>query len=176
MAKVGKFSKKYGLFLSDASNEEVVSVSKELMNGISSEVRSSNATALGLLAASLVSLILMISLISGADITVSGTLKAAIFLTRILSMAMLCISSVLSGMVISKASDASSISTLMWRNVREMANDEMAYEQVQAIKVSASILSSCKTLIKVAAVVIAVAGLLLGIGFTLETLSAYGYI
>ena len=39
MAKIGKFSGKYGLFLSDASNEEIVSVSKELMNGVSSEVK-----------------------------------------------------------------------------------------------------------------------------------------
>ena len=36
MAKIGKFSKKYCLFLSEASNEEIVSVSKELMDGMMS--------------------------------------------------------------------------------------------------------------------------------------------
>ena len=87
MVKNGKFSKKYGLFLSDASNEEIVSVSKELLNGMSDEVKSVNATALALLASSLVSLILLISLVSGMDSTLTGNLKAIIFLTRISAIA-----------------------------------------------------------------------------------------
>lgn len=176
MAKVGKFSRKYGLFLSEASNEEIVSVSKELMNGISHEIRSVNGTALALLGTSVVSLILMITLLSGTDISVSGTLKAAIFLTRILAVALLCMSAIIAGLVISKASDASAISTLLWRNVRELANDDMAYEQIQAIRVSAVIMNTCKMLVKMAAIIIAVAGLAFGTGFTLELLSAYSYI
>ena len=176
MAKVGKFSKKYGLFLSDASNEEIVSVSKELMNGISNEIRSVNGSALAMIGISVASLILMISLLSGTSITVTGTLKAAVFLTRILAVALLCMSAVISGLVISKASDASTISTLLWRNVREIANDEMAYEQIQAIKAAGDLMNTSKMLVKMAAIIIAIAALAFGTGFTLELLSAYSYI
>ena len=80
MAKIGKFSGKYGLFLSDASNEEIVSVSKELMNGVSSEIKSVNSTAIGLLGVSILSVIFLISFISTAEISVTGTLKAIVFL------------------------------------------------------------------------------------------------
>ena len=95
MAKLGKFVKKYGLFLSEASNEEIVSVSKELMNEMSSEVKTTNVGAVSILATSIVSLILMISLISGMDTSLVGTAKSIVFLTRITAVALLCISSIL---------------------------------------------------------------------------------
>jgi len=82
MVKLGKFVKKYGLFLSDASNEEIVSVSKELMNGMSAEVKTVHNGAVAILATSIVSLILMISLISGMSTTLVGTEKSIVFLTR----------------------------------------------------------------------------------------------
>ena len=176
MAKIGKFSGKYGLFLSDASNEEIVSVSKELMNGVSSEIKSVNSTAIGLLGVSILSVIFLISFISTAEISVTGTLKAIVFLTRILSIALLCMSAIFAGLVIGKASDASSISSLLWRNVRENVSDEMAYEQIQSIRVAGTLLTSSKALVKMATLTVAIAGVLLAIGFTLELLSAYSYI
>lgn len=176
MAKIGKFSGKYGLFLSDASNEEVVSVSKELMNGVSSEIKSVNSTAIGLLGISILSVIFLISFISTAEISVTGFLKAIVFLTRILSIALLCMAAIFAGLIIGKASDASSISSLLWRNVRENVSDEMAYEQIQAIRIAGTLLTSSKALVKVAALTVAIAGLLLAVGFTLELLSAYSYI
>ena len=176
MTKVGKFSRKYGMFLSDASNEEIVSVSKELMNGVSSEIKSVNSTAIGLLGISILSVILMISLISNTELTVSGTLKAIVFLTRILSIALLCMSAILAGLVIGKASDASSVSSILWRNVRENINDDMAYEQIQAVRVTGALLTSSKAIVKMAALIIAIAGALLAVGFILELLSAYSYI
>ena len=141
MVRMGKFSRKYGLFLSDASNEEIVSVSKELMNEMSSEVKSVNSNAMALLAASLVSLILMISLVAGMDSSLQGGSKSIVFLTRITAIAMLCMSSVVAAAVISRMSDASSISSILWRNVRETADDERAYEQTQAVKVISSLLT-----------------------------------
>ena len=176
MAKIGKFSKKYGLFLSEASNEEIVSVSKELMDGMSAEIKSVNPTALALLGTSVLSLILMITLVSGMETTLTGTLKSVVFLTRILAIAFLCMSAIVAGLVIGRASDASSISTLLWRNVRETANDERAYEQIQAIRVAGVLMNSSKTLVKVAALIIAFAGLALAAGFTLELLAASSYI
>ena len=142
MVKIGKFSKKYGLFLSDASNEEIVSVSKELLNGMSDEVKSVNATALALLASSLVSLILLISLVSGLDSSLSGTLKSIIFLTRISSIALLCMSALTASLSISKMSDASSISSILWRNIRETADDEKAFERTQAVKAIGDLVTS----------------------------------
>lgn len=176
MAKIGKFSGKYGLFLSDASNEEIVSVSKELMNGVSSEIKSVNSTAIGILGVSLLSTIFLITFIAAADVSVTGLLKAIVFLTRILSVALLCISAIFAGLVIGKASDASSISSLLWRNVRENTSDEMAYEQIQAVRVTGKLLTSSKALVKMAALTVAVATALLAVGFILEMLSAYSYI
>ena len=176
MVKIGKFSKKYGLFLSDASNEEIVSVSKELLNGMSDEVKSVNATALALLASSLVSLILLISLVSGLDSSLSGSLKSIIFLTRISSIALLCMSALTASLSISKMSDASSISSILWRNIRETADDEKAYEQTQAVKAISMLVNSSKKTMKITAIAIAVAGVILGFGFVFELLAASSYI
>ena len=177
MARTGKFGKKYGLFLSDASNEEIVSVSKELMNEMSSEVKTVNGTALAILSASLVSSILMISLISGMDSTsLVGTSESIVFLTRITAIAMLCISAVISGIVMFRMSDASSISSILWRNVRETADDERAYEQTQAIKVISTLLSTAKRHVKMCAAAMAFAAIALGSGFIYELLVAASYI
>ena len=176
MVKTGKFSKKYGLFLSDASNEEIVSVSKELLNGMSDEVKSVNATALALLASSLVSLILLISLVSGMDSTLTGNLKAIIFLTRISAIALLCLSAFTASLSISKMSDASSISSILWRNIRETADDERAYEQTQAVKAIGVLVTASKRMMKLTAVAIAIAGMILGFGFVFELLAASSYI
>ena len=176
MVKAGKFSKKYGLFLSDASNEEIVSVSKELMNELSSEIKSVNTVALAILAISSISMILMISLIAGLDNSLSGLSKSMVFLTRITAIALLCMSAVVSGIVVSRMSDASSISSILWRNIRETANDEMAYEQTNAIKTISNILAASKNQIKMSVLTIAVAGLILGAGFIYELLVAASYI
>ncbi len=175
MARMGKFSKKYGLFLSDASNEEIVSVSKELMNEMSSEVKSANGTALALLASSLVSLILMISLVSTLNTSLVGISKSIVFLTRITAIALLCMSAVVAGIIILRMSDASSISSILWRNVRETADDERAYEQTQAVKVIGNLLNSSKKQMKMSAMAIAFAGIILGFGFIYELLIVAGY-
>lgn len=176
MAKLGKFVKKYGLFLSEASNEEIVSVSKELMNEMSSEVKTTNVGAVSILATSIVSLILMISLISGMDTSLVGTAKSIVFLTRITAVALLCISSILACRVLMSMSDASSISSILWRNVRETASDESAYEQTQAIRVISNLLTASKQHIKMAALAIALAAIVLGSGFIYEMLVAASYI
>ena len=176
MVKLGKFNKKYGLFLSDASNEEIVSVSKELLNGMSDEIRSVNTTALALLASSLVSLILLISLVSGLNTTESSSLKSMIFHTRISSIALLCMSAMTSGLSVGKMSDASSISSILWRNIRETADDEKAYEQTQAVKAISMLVNSSKKLMKLTAIAVAFAGIMLGFGFVFELLAASSYI
>ena len=176
MAKIGKFSRKYGLFLSNASNEEIVSVSKELMNGMSAELKITHNTAVALLATSLIGLIMMISLISGMSTVLIGTAKSIIFLTKISAIAMICIAAVLSAKVIMSLSDASFIASIIWRNVRETANDESAYEQTQAVRVISSILVVAKQYIKLAALAVAISIVLLGAGYVYEAMVAAGYI
>ena len=176
MVRVGKFSKKYGLFLSDASNEVIVSVSKELMNSMSQEVKSVSGTAVALLIASLVSSILMISLISGMSTTLVGTAKSIIFLTRITAIALIAMAAIIAGTIVFRMSDASSISSLLWRNIRETADDERAYEQTQAVKVIGKLLMSSKNHTKMAALAVALAIVMLAMGFIYELLAAAGYI
>ena len=176
MAKIGKFSRKYGLFLSNASNEEVVSVSKELMNGMVTEVKITLNTAIAVLATSVIALLLMISVISGASTTLVGTAKSIVFLTRIAAIALVCITTVFSAKVIMSLSDASFIASVIWRNVRETASDESAYEQTQAVRVIGSIMSVAKQYIKLAALALALAVVLLGAGYLYESLIVAGYI
>ena len=176
MVRMGKFSKKYGLFLSDASNEEIVSVSKELMNSMSQEVKSVSNTAIALLIGSLVSSILMISLISGLDSSLTGTGKSVIFLTRITAIALLGMSAMIAGTILFRMSDASSISSILWRNIRETADDERAYEQTQAIKVISNLLSSSKNHTKMATLAIVLAIIMLAVGVIYELLVVAGYI
>ena len=176
MAKRGKFSRKYGLFLSNASNEEVVSVSKELMNGMVTEVKITLNTAIAVLATSVIALLLMISVISGASTTLVGTAKSIVFLTRIAAIALVCITTVFSAKVIMSLSDASFIASVIWRNVRETASDESAYEQTQAVRVIGSIMSVAKQYIKLAALALALAVVLLGAGYLYESLIVAGYI
>jgi len=176
MAKKAKFAKKYGLFLSDASNEEIVSVSKELMNGMSAEIKTVNNTSVALLASSFVALILMISLISNLDSSLTGSEKSIIFLTRITAIALLVITSTLACVVMMRMSDASSISSILWRNVRETANDENAYEQTHAVRVISKLLMTSKQHLKMSALAFAVSGIALGSGFIYELLIAASYI
>lgn len=176
MPRIGKFSRKYGLFLSDASDEEIVSVSKELMNGLSHEIKSVNSTALALLGMSVVSLILTIMLIAGLGDIASSSLKSVIFLTRLLPLALLCMSAFIAGRVVGKAADASSISTLLWRNIRETVDSDKAYEQIQAIKVAGMLMNTSKMLVKMAALMVALAIGVLGIGYILELLLASSYL
>ena len=176
MVRVGKFSKKYGLFLSDASNEEIVSVSKELMNSMTQEVKGVSNTALALLIGTLASSILMISLISGMDSSLTGVAQSIVFLTRITAIALLCFAAVIAGMIILRMSDASSISSILWRNVRETADDERAFEQIQAVKVISSLLTTSKNHIKMSSIAIALATIMLGAGFIYELLVIASYI
>ena len=176
MAKIGKFARKYGLFLSDASNEEIVSVSKELMNGMSVEIKTVNNTAVAVLASSMIALLLMISLVSGMSSTLTGSGKSFVFMTRITAIAMLVIASVLACKVMMRMSDASSISSILWRNVRETASDESAYEQTRAVRVISSILMASKQHLKLSALAVAISSIVLGSGFIYELLVTASYI
>ncbi len=174
--RLNKFSRKYGLFLSDASNEEIVSVSKELTAELAYQVKSVNTVGLATLMSTLLSLIFLVTFVSSTPTSLYGTEKSVVFLTRILSISLLCISVLLSGLIVSRMSDASSISTIFWKNIRETANDERAYEQTQAVRTISSLVNSSKNLVKYAIMTISLAGLVLGFGFVYEMLVVANYL
>ena len=176
MAKKAKFARKYGLFLSDASNEEIVSVSKELMNEMSREVKAVNNTSVAILISSMVALILIVALVPDISSSISSSGKSFVFLTRIMAIALLCISSALSCKVIASMSDASSISSIIWRNIRETADDESAFEQTEAVKTISRILMASKQHAKLAALAVAFSTIMLGSGFIYILLASAGYI
>ena len=89
--RVSSFEKRYDSFLSEASNEEVVSISKELMDVIATQIRSINLNALTLLGISMASLILSISLVSDLSSSITGSTKNIIFLLRMTSIAFMCV-------------------------------------------------------------------------------------
>ncbi|NLL94819.1 MAG: hypothetical protein GX224_03570 [Thermoplasmatales archaeon] len=174
--KLNKFIGKYGLFLSDASNEEIVSVSKELTAELSNQVESATKVGLTMLASTVLSLIFLVTFVSSAPTSLSGTEKSVVFLTRILSISLLCFSVLISGLIVSRMSDASSISTVFWRNIRETANDERAHEHANAVRTINSLIGSSKNLIKFAVMTISLAGLVLGFGFVYEMMVIANYL
>ena len=58
--RFSKFSKKYSLCLAEASNEEIVSISKELTDEIAVQVRAVNIAALAILSVSVIALLVVV--------------------------------------------------------------------------------------------------------------------
>lgn len=164
------------MFLSEASNEEIVSISKELTDEISSQVRTVGNTALTLLAISLISLILSISLVADLSGTLSGATKNTIFLLRMISIAFLCLTALIAYLVVSKTTYASSYSALMWRRIRETASDETVYEHMGAVRGLNYSLASSKNLSVLATLTLVLAGLFLGMSYIYQMMAVSGYL
>jgi len=130
--KLPKFGSKYQFFLSDASNDEIVSISKELSDEIvlqASSMTRSSIAAMALDAAILFCILIMMLLGLGYQ-----TQYDSIFIfVRIGVLAVLCIALFMSSSAFSKGIRVQSVSTIMWRTIREAPNDEAAYEQIAAI-------------------------------------------
>lgn len=175
-AGLRRFSSKYGFFLSDASNEEIVSISKEITDEISSQVRSVSSTGLALLGMSLFALVMSILLISGSQNPVSLQSKSLIFLLRILSVALICAAASLAGAVVCRMVSASSVPAVFWRNVRETADDEKVYEQMEAVKALNNMVVVSKNNAKSATVLLILGGLCISAAFLYEMLAGAGYL
>lgn len=78
--RFSKFSKKYSLFLSEASNEEIVSISKELTDEIAIQIRFVNIAAMVVLSISIVALLIVIMLLSAANGPISSFERIIVFL------------------------------------------------------------------------------------------------
>ncbi len=130
--KLPKFGKKYQFFLSEASNDEIVSISKELSDELAVQAGSLTRSALAAMAVDVAVLfgILIMMLIGLGHKT---PYDSYFLFIKLGILALMCIAIVMSSSAISKGIRVSSVSTLMWRSVRETPTDEAAYEQIAAI-------------------------------------------
>ena len=174
-AKLTKFSRRYESFLSEASNEEIVSISKELADEMNSQIKATNVNALTLLGISMGALILSISLVSDLSSSIASTIKNTIFLMRMISIAFMCMTALISFLVLQKVTAASSYSPLIWRHIRETASDEKAYEQMDAVRKLDFLVSSAKNLNVTASLTLVLSGVFLGFSYIYQMMAASGY-
>lgn len=171
-----RFGRKYDFFLSEASNEEIVSVSKELTDSLSEQAKTVIRGATALLSVTLLAVILAILTLSGMDTSVSGSVKATVFVCRMTAVLLLCISAFEDYFSLERASAVSAGAAILWRHVRETPSDDTAFEQTNAVKSMSQAVVSAKNLFVMSAFVMAVAGLLLGFSYVIEMMAEYGYI
>lgn len=169
-----KFSKKYSLFLSEASNGEIVAISKELSGEMAAQTRLLNITAIALLAVASMVLLMGVFLVSQVDSPVTK-FNTIITFCRFGALTLMCIGAGLAALAVSKALKASSMSTLMWRNVRETPSDEAAYEQTRAITQLNRLLFTGRNDINMSSLMIALGSILLAVTFAVDLLVSMGY-
>ena len=172
--RFANFSKKYSLFLSEASNEEIVSISKELSDEIANQVRVVNIASLVVLCVSVLALLMVLFMMSAIDGPVTYLNKLMTFV-RIASLTMLCFGALLSASALNKALKALSASPLMWRHVRETATDELVYEQTLAINRLNKLLYRSRNQLSTATLLVVVGSVVMGVTYALELLSSMGY-
>ena len=121
--RLSKFSRRYSQFLSEADNDEIVAISKELTGELSGQIKSLSTTAVIVLCLSTISL--MISIILAAIIENNHVVYSSIItMMRIAGMMAFIFACILSSSAVSKALKASGVSPLLWRNIREAPTDE----------------------------------------------------
>lgn len=173
--RFSNFSTKYSQFLSEASNEEVVAISKELSDEIANQVRVVNIASLVVLSITVISLLFVVFLISVIEGPVTSLSKIVSFI-RFGTLAMFCLAALLSSSALSKALRALSASPLMWRHVRETATDELVYEQSLAINRLNKLLFRSRNQLSTSAYLVVTASVVLGITYAMDLLSSMGYI
>lgn len=169
-----RFSRKYSLFLSEASNEEIVSISKELSGEVAAQARTLSYMSVVMVIASSLVPLASVFLIQQAGSTVTNYDVIVKFI-RFGALAMMCISAMTSMLAANKALRALSMSTLMWRNVRESPSDESAYEQTSAMSRANRLLFTGRNNLKVGVSLLACGVALFTATFAFEMLSVMGY-
>jgi len=130
---ISKFSKKYGWFLSDATNEEILSISKELAGQMSSETKNNTLISAIVLSTSMIVLIVML-FFSFDFQTLSATYKNIAIMARLAGVLLVIAATIFSTSSLVKFLRASSLAPIMWRTVREAVSDESVYESMNMVK------------------------------------------
>lgn len=173
--KLNKFSRKYSWFISEASEEEIVSISKELFEVMSQQIKSLLAIAPMLLAVCITSLIATLWIIFNLDAEIRE-FERPIELVRIMSVGVMCLGVAASSMALDSSLKSSSSSALMWRRVRETADDQNVYEQRLTIVRLNKMLNSIKNRMT-ASIILTISGVIIvALTYVVIMLSDMGYI
>ena len=174
-SRLSKFSRKYSQFLSEADNDEIVAISKELTGELSSQIKGVSTSALIMLTISTMALMISIILMAFTTIDVSGY-RDTIMLLRVIGMIAFAIGCLMSSSAVSKALKASAISPLMWRNIRETPTDEKAYEQMIAVRKLNKMLYTTRNSLSSATRMAVAGAIATGMSYTLVMFATMGYI
>lgn len=174
--KTTKFGDRYSSFLSNASSEEIVSISKELSDELTAQSKSICTMGVSLIAISLISLMISAVYIAGSTMTVVGASKSLLLILELLCLSLIGLSIIFSGLAVLKSMNVSSVSALFWRHVRETADDEKVYEQRVAIDHVNMLVSTSKQNIKSAVILLVAGGLSLCIYGIYAILVSAGYL
>ena len=173
--RLSKFSRRYSQFLSEADNDEIVSISKELTGELSDQIRGVRTAALAIMCLSMVSLMTSLLLAAISDTGPTGY-RNAVVLMRIGGMLAVTIGFLMASSAVSKAMKASAISPLMWRNIRETATDEKAYEQMVAVRKLNKLLYTTRNSLSSATRITVVGAAVTGLSYMLVMFASLGYI
>lgn len=173
--KLEKFSKKYGFFTSDASNEEIVAISKELSDVMYDHTKSLGNNAVAMLALSVASIVFGLFILTMVPI-LSGNYKTIVFFIRIASISMFIAGTVFAFLALAQSQKAASISPMMWRNVRETASDEKVYEQMLATKTINKHIYTSRNNLKSSGLFLLIGSILIALAFFIQRLVEAGYL
>lgn len=99
-----------------------------------------------------------------------------IVFARFGALALMCIAASLASMAVSKSLKASSMSPLMWRNIRETPDDEAAYEQTAAIGRLNKLLFTGRNDIRMSSMMLVLGSIILAVTYAVEMFSSMGYL
>lgn len=174
MTSGNRFSKKYAWFLSEATNEEIVSISKELSESLSAQIKVLITMSVSLLATTVFGLLATIVLISTISEDTSGY-DTYVNYIRIAAIALMCLSVIMSFSSINRLLKAYSSSAFMWRNIRETADDEKAYEQMTTINKINILVFRCRNSIGTASMTLMFGVLLVALSYVFKILVSMGH-
>lgn len=173
--KLPKFGKKYQFFLSEASNDEIVSISKELSDEMAAQSESLMRSSSVLLATSLFATFMLLFLML-LRLEESTAYDTPVMFIRIGAMAMLFIATAMSSSALKMAIGVSSSSPMMWRNIRETANDDAAYEQIAAINKANKLLFIGRNNLNMASTMLVVGSMIAILTYLFVMIVSAGYI
>lgn len=175
VGRLSKFSRRYSQFLSEADNDEIVSISKELSGELSNQIKGVSTSALIVMCLSTLSLMMSVMLMAISEQGPVGY-QSMVMMIRIFGMIAFIIGCILASSAMSKAMKASAISPLMWRNIRETATDEKAYEQMVAVKKLNKLLYTTRNSLSSATRMTMIGAVITGLSYILVLFAEMGYI
>jgi len=131
--KLKNFSKSYSVFISSASNDEIIYISKELSNELAEQSNDLRRNSLLILTVSIVAM-LASSIIIVMNGMLSGQYQSVMAVLKLVSLLLMAVAIILACFAAESSIMASSMSPLMWRRIRENVDEAKVNEQIEAIR------------------------------------------